>query len=85
MKHVYIGKKSAQGNGIAICMVIDSDIATGSVTVYNRETDRIEVVAFNEKHTLWIGVRKLAEDTESEYAEKAKLALARYEAQNYTK
>lgn len=85
MKHVYIGKKSAQGNGIAICMVIDSDIATGSATVYNRETDRIEVVAYNEKHTLWVGVRKLAEDTESEFAEKVELALARYEAENYVK
>lgn len=85
MKHVYIGKKSAQGNGIAICMVIDSDIATGSATVYNRETDRIERIAFNEKHTLWYGIRKLAEDTESEYAEKAELALARYEAQNSAK
>ena len=85
MKHVYIGKKSVQGNGFEICMVIDSDIATGDAIIYNRATDQIETIAFAEKHTLWENIRKLAEDTESEYAEKVELALSRYEAQNYTK
>lgn len=28
MKNVYIGKESINGNGLAICRVIDSDIAT---------------------------------------------------------
>ena len=41
MKNVYIGKKSITGKGLAICRVIDSDIATGDTIVYNRETGKI--------------------------------------------
>lgn len=76
MKNTYIGKESINGNGLAICRVIDSDIATGDATVYNRETDKIEIVKFSEKQTLWKNIRKLAEDTESEYEEKVTKALA---------
>lgn len=75
MKNVYIGKESINGNGLAICRVIDSDIATGDATVYNRETDKIETVKFSEKRTLWKNIRKLSEDTESEYEEKVTKAL----------
>lgn len=76
MKNTYIGKESINGNGLAICRVIDSDIATGDATVYNRETDKIETVKFSEKQTLWKNIRILAEDTESEYEEKVAKALA---------
>lgn len=76
MKNVYIGKASISGNGLAICRVIDSDIATGDATVYNRETGKIETVRFTEKHTLLKNIRKLAEDTENEYEEKVTKALA---------
>lgn len=76
MKNVYIGKTSVSGNGIAICKVIDSDIATGDAIVYNRETDKIETVKFAEKHTLWENIKKLAEDTENEYEEKVMKVLA---------
>ena len=75
MKNVYIGKTSITGKGLAICKVIDSDIATGSATVYNRETDSIETITLAEKYTLQINIKKLAEDTEKE-----KAALARYTA-----
>lgn len=78
MKNVYIGKTSKTGNGLAICMVIDSDIATGNAIVYNRETDTIETVTLTEKHTLWKNIRKLADETENEYEEKVKRALAKY-------
>lgn len=78
MKNVYIGKTSINGNGLAICMVIDSDIETGDAIIYNRETDTIETITLAEKHTLWDGVKKLAEDTESEYEDKVKRALAHY-------
>ena len=80
MKNVYIGKDSATGNGVAICKVIDSDIATGNALVYNRETDSIEIVTITEKRTLWTNVEKLAQDTDNEYTEKEKAALARYTA-----
>lgn len=76
MANTYIGKESINGNGLAICRVIDSDIATGDATVYNRETDKIETVKFSEKRTLWKNIRRLAEDTESEYEEKVLKALA---------
>ena len=76
-KSIYIGKASITGSGLAICMVIDSDIATGSVTVYNRETDQIETVTLAQKHTLWPNIRRVAEDTESKYEEKVKKALAK--------
>jgi len=78
MKNVYIGKISSKGNGIAICKVIDTDIATGNATVYNRETDQIETVALAEKQTLWENIKKLAEDTENEYTEKEQKALVAY-------
>lgn len=78
MKNVYIGKTSITGNGLAICMVIDSDIATGNAIIYNRETDQIETLTLAEKHTLWHNIKRLAEDTETEYEEKVKMALAKY-------
>lgn len=78
MKNVYIGRTSKTGKGIAICMVIDSDIATGNAIIYNRETDQIETITLAEKHTLWENIKRLAEDTEAEYEEKVKRALAQY-------
>ena len=80
MKNVYIGKTSITGKGLAICKVIDSDIATGNAIVYNRETDSIETITLAEKHTLQINIKKLAEDTENEYTEKDRSALERYTA-----
>lgn len=80
MKSVYIGKTSITGKGLAICKVIDSDIATGNAIVYNRETDSIETITLAEKHTLYTNIKKLAEDTENEYKEKEKVALERYTA-----
>ena len=80
MKNVYVGKKSTTGEGLAICKVIDCDIATGSATVYNRETDSIETITLAEKHTLYTNIKKLAEDTENEYTEKEKAALVRHKA-----
>ena len=78
MKNVYIGKTSITGKGLAICKVIDSDIATGNAIVYNRETDSIETITLAEKHTLYTNIKKLAEDTENEYTENEKVALERY-------
>lgn len=78
MKNVYIGKTSITGSGLAICLVIDSDITTGNAIVYNRETDQIETITLAEKHTLWQNIKRLAEDTEPEYEEKVKRALAQY-------
>lgn len=78
MKNVYIGKTSITGNGLAICMVIDTDIATGNAIIYNRETDQIETITLSEKQTLWDNIKRLAEDTESEYEKKVKMALAKY-------
>ncbi len=78
MKNVYIGKTSITGSGLAICLVIDSDIATGNAIIYNRETDQIETITLSEKQTLWENIKRLAEDTESEYEEKVKKALAKY-------
>ena len=78
MKNVYIGKTSTTGKSIAICMVIDTDIATGNAIIYNRETDTIETITLAEKHTLWENIKRLAEDTEVEYKEKVKRALAQY-------
>lgn len=68
MKNVYVGKASVNGNGIAICRVIDTDIATGVATVYNRETGKIETITINEKITLWENIKKLAEDTEEQFS-----------------
>ena len=68
MKNVYIGKQSIKSeNGLAICKVIDTDIATGDAIVFNRETAKIEIVKFHEKHTLSQNIRKLAEDTEGDF------------------
>lgn len=78
MKNVYIGRTLKTGKGLAICMVIDSDIATGEAIIYNRETDQIETITLSEKQTLWENIKRLAEDTESEYEEKVKKALAKY-------
>ena len=47
MKSVYIGKESK--NGLDICKVLDSDIATGNSTVYNRATGKVEVLKWAEK------------------------------------
>ena len=50
LKSVYVGKMV---NGtIQICKVLDSDIATGSSTVFNRATKKVETLKYNEKHTL---------------------------------
>ena len=82
MKNVYIGKASKTGEGVAICLVINSDIATGNAIIYNRETDTIETITLAEKHTLYSGIKRLAEDTEAEYEEKVKKALAKYRKLN---
>lgn len=61
LKSVYVGKMV---NGtIQICKVLDSDIATGSSTVFNRATRKVETLKYNEKHSLYSNVRKLAENT----------------------
>lgn len=61
LKAVYVGKMV---NGIIqICKVLDSDIATGSSTVFNRATKKVETLKYSEKHTLYQNIRKLAEDT----------------------
>lgn len=78
MKNVYIGKASITGKGLEICKVIDSDIATGNAIIYNRETDNIETMTLAEKRSLQSNIKKLAEDTENEYTEKEKAALAKY-------
>lgn len=78
MKNVYIGKTSKISNGLAICLVIDSDIATGNAIIYNREADQVETITLVEKHTLWENIKRLAEDTENEYEKKVKRALVKY-------
>lgn len=85
MKNVYIGKKSVTGKGLAICKVIDSDIATGNALVYNRETDHFEIITLSEKHTLYSNIKKLAEDTESEFVENEKEALKRIKIEELEK
>lgn len=62
-KPVYVGKKSITGNGLEICKVLDTDIATGNATVFNRATQKVETLKYSEKHTLYQNIRKLAEDT----------------------
>lgn len=76
MKNVYIGKKNGNGQELDICMVIDSDIATGDAKVFNRRTQKIEIVKYSDHHTLYENIKKLAQDTESEYEEAFKKALA---------
>ena len=77
MENVYIGKASIKNNGIAICKVLYSDIATGNSIVYNRETNKIEILLYSEKLSLQTNIKKLAEDTENEYTEKIEKALAK--------
>lgn len=79
MKNVYIGKKSVKSEtATAICKVIDTDITTGDAIVYNRETNAIEILHFNEKIALDSNLKKLAEDTEKEYTNKIKKAFEKY-------
>ena len=50
LKAVYVGKMV---NGtMQICKVLDSDISTGSCTVFNRATKKVETLKYPEKHTL---------------------------------
>lgn len=74
---VYIGKRRT-GSKSDVCRVIESDIATGNATVYNRATNRVEILTIPEKCTLWENLRKLAEDTESEYIEAERKAVKKY-------
>ncbi len=60
---IYIGKDSNNG-GLAICKVLDTDIATGDAIVFNRETREVETVSYKEKRTLLENLRKLAVDTQ---------------------
>lgn len=76
MKNVYIGKENGNGQELDICMVIDSDIATGDAKVFNRRTQKIEIVKYSDKRTLYENIKKLAQDTESEHEEAFKKALA---------
>lgn len=79
MKNIYIGKTSVKNEtATAICKVIDTDIATGDAIVYNRETNAIEILHFNEKIALNSNFKKLAEDTENEYTDKIKRAFEKY-------
>ena len=59
---IYIGKDS--GKGVAICKVLDTDMATGNITVFNRETKRVEIVPYKEKRTLYENIHKLAVNTQ---------------------
>lgn len=59
MVNVFIGKKSITGKGLAICKVIDCDIATGDGIIYNRETDCIEKITLTEKHALYSNIKNL--------------------------
>lgn len=67
MVNVFIGKKSITGKGLAICKVIDCDIATGDGIIYNRETDCIEKITLAEKHTLYSNIKKLAEALDQDF------------------
>lgn len=78
MVNVFIGKKSITGKGLAICKVIDCDIATGDGIIYNREADCIEKITLTEKHALYSNIKKLAEDTENEFLEKEEKAYKKY-------
>jgi len=78
MVNVFIGKKSITCKELAICKVIDCDIATGDGIIYNRETDCIEKITLAEKHTLYSNIKKLAEDTENEFLEKEEKAYKKY-------
>ena len=44
--------------------VLDTDIATGNITVFNRETKRVEIVPYKEKRTLYENIHKLAVNTQ---------------------
>lgn len=47
-----------------ICKVIDSDIATGSATVFNRNTKKVENLKYAETAPLPPNVKRLCEDTQ---------------------
>lgn len=74
MKTVYVGKKAVKGSGLAICKVLESDISSGQIKVFNRESGEIETM----EHGAWVSlnenIRKLAEDTESEFEAKEQAA-----------
>lgn len=60
---MFVGRKSIEGDGIAICDVIGGNISTGDAIVFNRETGSIETLPLEEKLVLPENVRKLAEET----------------------
>lgn len=66
MKNTYIGVKGNNG-AVCICRVLSSDIATGDAVVYNRSTNRREIVKWSDHIYLDPNVRKLAQDTEGEF------------------
>ena len=67
-KNVYIGKATGNGTETAICKVLYSDIRSGAAVVFNRATGKYDTVKCDERISLSANIRKLAEDTEHQFA-----------------
>lgn len=76
MKNVYIGKPYK--NGHEVCMVIDSNIATGDALVYNRRTKAIEVIPYRMRAYVDANCRRLYQDTEEEHEKDYQRACKKY-------
>lgn len=75
---VYIGVKSARySNGIASCIVLDSQISTGNALVYNLETERLQIVTPPEREYLMDAVKSLVRDREHLYIKKIAKELSK--------
>lgn len=75
---VYIGVKSARySNGIASCIVLDSQISTGNALVYNLETGRLQIVTPSEREYLMDGVKSIIHETEHLYTKKIAKELSK--------
>lgn len=75
---VYIGVKSARySDGIASCIVLDSQISTGNALVYNLETERLQIVTPPERKYLQDGVKSIVREREPLYTKKIAKELSK--------
>lgn len=75
---VYIGVKSVRyADGVASCIVIDSDIPTGNALVYNLETERLQIVTPSERQYMLDAVKALVRDREHLYTKKIAKELSK--------
>lgn len=73
----YVGKR-VDNKILEICRVIDNDITTDFITVFNRNTEKIEILRRGRCESLWPASRRMARIAEGDFTPAYRRAVLEY-------